>query len=172
MAPGDTPATPSALTHGLSSRWIFQALEEEVDELSKCLAGCSVDDAGVVEAARKAAEAILRLRQVRAMKTLALNRARPGLQPTLRTADALRDFARGLTPRERPQRNASATAGTATDKAVLAYMESSEALLRRLDEYERRALSQRARAIRELDYARIEVERRLPSGADVRGRQQ
>jgi hypothetical protein len=50
---------------------------------------------------------------------------------------------------------------------VLALLEREETLLRRLDDYERRASSRRARAIRALDLARIEAERRRGSAPDA-----
>lgn len=139
MARGTTTAPP-ALTHGLTSRWLFASLQEEVDELADVLVGSSPSLPGILEAARRAAEAILRLKQVRRMKTHTLNQAEP---------DDGTDASAGATK-----------TGNTADRAMLRFVEREETLFRRLDEYERRALSRRARAIRELDLARIEAERR------------
>lgn len=138
MARGTTTAPP-ALTHGLTSRWLFAGLQGEVDELADVLVGSSPRLPGILEAARRAAEAILRLRQVRTMKTHTLNHAEPG-------ADL--------------GESGAATRGGGADAAMLRLLEQEERILRRLDDYERRALSRRARAIRELDLARIEADRR------------
>lgn len=142
-------APPPALKHGLTSRRVAEAMRDEVERLASTLVGSAPPDADVLEKARDAADAILRLRQVRAMKLHALGQAEPARQAS----------------------RARARAGGKADKpwplALLALLEREESLLRRLDDYERRASSRRARAIRELDLARIEAERRRGGAPDA-----
>jgi hypothetical protein len=165
---GKQARQPPALTHGLTSRWLFEVLEEDVAELAKELMGSAPHEPVVAEAARKAAEAILRLGHVKAMKAFAFREAEPGRQASLRIAEWARAFASkggvlGASGRRIVAKSRSdGKAGSPSNLAMLRLMETSGALLRRIDDYERRALSQRSKAIRELDHARIDAARRAP----------
>ncbi len=158
----NTEAKPSALKHGFSSRWFLEAIKDEVDELAGLLAGSSAGEPGVDEAARRAAEATLRLRQVRSMKTHALNQAEPGREG-VNASDALRTYGATLKDLSSGRRAKPGNADTAADLAMLKYLEEAGTMLQGLDKYERQALSRRAKAIRELDFARIEAARRKPN---------
>ena len=130
MAARELPhGKPSALTHGLTSRWAMAAADDEIDALVPLLIGSSPHVDAVIAPARSAAEAILHLAQVRAAKRLAADEAITRQPAATHAPDVL--------------------------AKVLA-----DAKFVKFDEYERRALSRRAKAIRELDLARIEVERR------------
>ena len=159
MAAGSSGAKPSAVTHGLTSRWIFEALRDEVDELARRLAGSVAGEPGVEEAARAAADAILCLQRVRSMKTHALNQADPRLKK-LNLEDILRNFNARLKEASGASKARAKKAGSADDLSMFEFLRKTGNVLGRLDEYERRALSRRAKAIRELDYARIEAARR------------
>lgn len=165
---------PSALSHGLTSRWAMEALEEEVEALAPRLLGASPPSDTIMRAARKAAEAILRVNRVRAIKTYALNRAehprRKSAHPFVGMAEYFRadvcklfaaEISQGVSHMPAVRRDTAAApkdAGSFAD-AMLKFLGENDALLGRLEDYERRALSVRTKAIRELDCARIEAER-------------
>lgn len=169
---------PSALSHGLTSRWAMEPSEEEVEALAPRLVGASPPSEAVMRAARKAAGAILRVSRVRALKAYALNRAQHPRQEMAHPfigmeqyfkADVCKLFAaetrRGVSRVTEGQKGAAASPkdADAFADAMLKFLGENEALLGRLEDYERRALSLRAKAIRELDCARIEAERQPAS---------
>lgn len=154
-----TGGKPSALKHGLSSQWLFETIEDQAAELAVELIGSSPRGPRLLEAAQAAAEAILHLRHIRSMKALALNEAEPG-RPTVVDID---QYFKSLTAAAFGGRDGRSGGGERIgdghDLALLDFMEQSGTLLRRLDDYERRALSKRSKAIRELDLMRIDIER-------------
>lgn len=163
---------PSALTHGLTSRWAMEALAEDVEALAPELIGASPATEAITKAARKAAEAILHMQQVRVTKTLALNQARAQVReaPGQKAPQPPKGSHSGLFPPEfndlrdllgsgRWRAEAEHPSLDPEADAILKFMDEYGQLLQRLDDYERRALSQRTKAIRELDFARIEAER-------------
>jgi hypothetical protein len=168
---GDAGA-PSALTHGLASRWAMEALAEEAAALALRLIGASPPTEPIMRAARRAAEAILRLNRVRSVKTYAMNQAEfvdrekvyefEGLAQFF-TADFYKiiaaELSRDFNRMSRGQEGAASAVPDPVAGAMLKFLAANEDLWRRLDDYERRALSQRTKAIRELDLARIEAER-------------
>lgn len=161
---GARAVAPPALKHGLTSRWLFEAMQEEVEELAEVLIGASPPEPEIMSAARQAADTILRLRQVRAMKIHTLNEAEPGRQAKTYAAEMYREIRKNAVAvwggAGGGSRRLARKAGEAAELAMLSFLGREEKLLQRLDEYERRALSQRAEAIRQLDLARIEAERR------------
>ena len=184
MAPHTHAAgAPSALTHGLSSRWAMEALAEEVDALAPLLIGASPPTEAITKAARKAAEAIMRVNRVRAVKAYALNQAEHARRETIYAFDGLAlvfkgevykllaaELSRDINRMSKAKKNVAARPKGADPvaDAMLKFLGENEDLWQRLDDYERRALSLRAKAIRELDFARIEAERQGTGQASPR----
>lgn len=167
---------PPALSHDLTSRWAMEALEEEVEALAPRLLGASPPSDTIMRAARKTAAAILRVNRVRAIKTYALNRAehprRKMAHPFVGMAEYFRadvcklfaaEISQGVSHMPAVRRDTEAKDAVSFADAMFKFLEENEALLGRLEDYERRALSVRTKAIRELDCARIEAERRAGS---------
>lgn len=159
MGAGATEAKPSALKHGLSSQWLFATLEDEAAELAVELIGSSPFSPRLLEAAQTAAEAILHLRHVRSMKLLALNEAEPGRAAVVDIDEYFKSLTAAAFGSHNGRSRGGEKIGDRDDLALLEFMEQSGTLLRRLDDYERRALSKRSKAIRELDLMRIDIER-------------
>lgn len=174
MAPhSGTAGAPSALTHGLTSRWAMEALAEEAEALAPRLIGASPPTEAIAGAARKAAEAILRLNRVRAVRTYAMSQAEFVDREKVYEFEGLAQFfsgdfykliaeelSRDFNRMSRGQRGAASAVPDPVAAATLKFFAANEDLWRSLEDYERRALSQRTKAIRELDLARIEAERR------------
>lgn len=152
----------------------MEALAEEVQALAPRLIGASPPTDAIMRAARKAAEAILRVSRVRAVKAYTLNQAEHVRREKIYFFEGMAnvfsgdlykllatDLSREINRMAREKRNAAARTEGADPVAgdMMTFLEENDALWRRLDDYERRALSARARAIRELDLARIEAER-------------
>ena len=166
---------PSAFKHGLTSKWAMEALEAEIEALAPLLCGSSPRTGAVMAAARKLAAAILHLRQVRSMRLRVLGMAAPERREAVysfpgiarsvpedvsqfvaeelsATIRRIQEYEGKRKPRRQDVDDAAAS--------LLDVMEEQKALLSRLDDYERRALSQRSKALREFDYIQIELERR------------
>lgn len=159
MTASGTGAKPGALTHGLTSRWLLEAVSDDIDELAGLLTGSSAGEPAVEDAARRAAEAILGLRQVRSMKIHALSHADPE-RKRIDPREAFKAFGSMSKILSSARKAKPKKVGTADDLAMLEFIDTSANILERLDAYERRALSRRSKAIRELDFARIEAARR------------
>lgn len=176
---------PPALTHGLTSRRLRDAMREDVEALIPALIGAAYPDPPVVDAARAAAEAILHLDRVRRAKRSVIEdlrrqpaRFRGNDLKLLRTIGQILDgrftgdsdaelnevlvFISG-TPRE-------GDAEPGEPKLTLAsIIAKAPKELRNMADYERRAISGRGRALRRLTLAKIEAERRHPGPAQARG---
>lgn len=175
--------TPPAYKHGLFSRWAFDGLEDEIEELSGLLIGSSPPEPEILVAARNLAEAVIQLKRVRAMKVAVLNEAGPKRQRVysfpgvalVLSGDAYRLFAEDLSrrmdelaPKRKKGKQTSDNSADPERGAVLKLLARSGEMLNTLDEYERRALSRRATALRELDRVRIDRERRRIGAEDQR----
>ena len=159
------PEAPPALKHGLTSRWFADSLADEVEALTPLLVGASPRHENIMAAARRAAEAILQFHHVRSVKLHILGQAKPAssapekLLPNI--AQCLPEDAYQLLEDEMRERMEMMMAfegkkvprrrgtDTAAD-ALLGHLDAEGALLARLDDYERRALSRRAKALRVL----------------------
>lgn len=165
---------PSALRHGLFSRYARLEWSPQAQSLGDALLGASPRQPRVIEAAREAAEAILWLRQIQQWRLAMLERAAL-LYANLTEAErdpALRlsEMVKGASASDCAPLRAEVCA--ANDKAWLVglapagdyfiHLKVAEhsAELRRLADYERRAVSLRRKALRRLDYERVEAERR------------
>ena len=165
---------PSALRHGLTSQHAREHWSGAVVALAEALIGSGRREPGVIEAAREEAEAILYLRRVRQCRLLALEestlrRCTPteesrSVALKLREAvkrddvaacDALREELRG-------PHDAAWLLDIETTSTIVLGLEFGEcaAELRRLNDYERRAISSHRKTLRRLDYERVEAERR------------
>jgi hypothetical protein len=150
----------------------------EVQKLASALLGTSPRDLRLLDAAQEAAEAILHLHRVQTSRRLAEEAAALlNLQPLARAPTRrltlwklqmeerhpnLRSLVAELRRQARDAGYAGDTEITAIDGilCLLLSLRSRHDEVRRLNEYERRALSRRRTALRRLDYERIEAERR------------
>jgi hypothetical protein len=149
----------------------------EIEDLAEVLLGASPPELPLLEAAREAAEAILHLHRVqttrrRAEEAAALLHLAPlsGAPTRKLTLWKLKTEERHPTCRSLLEelRLQASEAGyvSGTDLASadgilsLLYSLGRDNDVRRLQDYERRALSRRRTALRRLDYERIEAERR------------
>ena len=180
MPPESRPRGWPALSHGLTSRTMRAADAPEVERLARALIGGSPPEPEILDAARETAEAILHLRRIRTMRTDLLKELmtappaaakvpssaairamavilRDGI--TSRTSPLLARFGEemGLAP-ESPKHSEITSEEEATARLLQIYRDLPEAL-RRLDDYERKALSRRTSLLRRLDFRRIEAER-------------
>lgn len=170
---------PPAFSHGLSSRLAREEMSGEINKLAEALLGASPPGPRLLEAAREAADAILHFHRVQTSRRLA------GEASALLSLKALsHPPTRKLTlwnlQREEGHpscwslvaelRLQAAEAGyksgfeiTATDgvQSLILSLSSESDEVRRLKEYERRALSRRRTALRQFDYERIEAERQI-----------
>lgn len=164
------PGRPPALKHGLASRYAREEWSEGVTELSDALLGSSPHAPRLVEAAREAAEAMIYLHRVRRWRLAVLEGGALARLPmddtTLQRALELSRAAKFGDGRDYASQRAAlgATTGDGIDidaeRALLQEVMERDDTLRNLCDYERRALSQRRKALRRLDYERIEAERR------------
>jgi hypothetical protein len=173
---------PPALTHGLTSRLAREAMSREIRELAEALLGSSPPEPRLLDAAQEAAEAILHLHHVQRSRRLAEEAAALlNLQP-LAGAPTRKLTLWKLQLEERHPtlrslvaelRRQACDAGYAADAEITAIDGILSLLLslrwrhdevRRLNDYERRALSRRRTALRRLDYERIEAGRRAAAG--------
>jgi len=173
-----TSRCPTALTHGLTSRLEHEAMSGEVRELAEALLGTSPPDLRLLDAAQEAAEAILHLHRVQRSRRLAeeaaalLNLQPLAGAPTRKLTlwklqmeerhPTLRSLVAELRQQARVVGYAADAEITAIDGilCLLLSLRNQHDEVRRLNEYERRALSRRRKALRRLDYERIEAERR------------
>ncbi|WP_421693782.1 hypothetical protein [Aestuariivirga sp.] len=140
------------------------------------LLGSSPPEPQLLEAARSAAEDIIYFDRVQRHRRSALEAAAvDGHPPSGPQADLARAFSRAtrvIEPEARARAAREMLAKHFSDvpsdskrdaegsRAVLSAMERLDKELRRLWDYDRRAFSRRAKSLRELDYRRVEVERR------------
>jgi hypothetical protein len=172
-ARGKAHSRLNALKHGLAiPASSLPALEQDVTQLARAIAGEAVDDVLVLEAATRVAEAaidVLRARMARA--ALHDERARrPEVQPAPHTPiqppffsdEVLRQFSQAKSTREQaafirtfrdtqlPSPDARArTHNTSPTQQVSSDAHASH--IERLDRYERRSRSRRDKAIKALD---------------------
>lgn len=152
------------------------------EELANALLGVSPREPQLLEAAREAAEAILYLETVRQLQCATLEaHAMRRLTTRGRAGERLRQLSVSVKADDAPtwrhlRDTVAATIAGAGEgilerlsQRVIAFeLEGSAQELRRLADYERRALSRRQKAIRRLDYERIEAERRAGNSAALR----
>lgn len=170
---------PPALTHGLTSRRVWDAMRDDVEALTPALIGAAYPDPPVVDAARAAAEAILHLDLVRRSKYAVIEKLRR--QPAefrgttrqvLRNIRQIFDGKFGDTRDEALDRIADLMNGTQAEDEddvdpelnLASILARAPKELRRMAEYERRGISRRERALRRLACERIEAERRRRRG--------
>lgn len=165
---------PPALKHGLTSRLAREAMSEEVEALACELLASSPPEPQLMLAACEAADAILHLMRVQAARRSTLHAAArqkfemPGTGLEIDWEGCLHGllwdpkdpigvlFAVKLTLHICDE----GVRGRDGPTALAAVLADEPKELRQLHEYERRALSRRTKALRRLDYERIEAERR------------
>lgn len=166
---------PPALKHGLTSRTARQEWSDDVLRLAEAILGATPHEPRAVEAAREAAEAILYLRRVQQCRVLVLEEGTlRRCAPTdalralaLQLSDAVRRHGRPDCDAIREELRKEHDREWMLDIETTAMFILNEELrerakeLRRLADYERRAHSKRRKALRRLDYERVEAERRL-----------
>lgn len=174
---------PPALTHGLTSRRLRDAMRDDVEALVPALISAAYPDPLVVDAARAAAEAILHLDRVRRAKRSVIEdlRRQPALfrgndLKLLRTIGQILDGRfDGDSDREFDEVlafiNGTAVEGDAEpdepELTLASIFARATKELRNMADYERRAISGRGRALRRLTLAKIEAERRHPRPAQA-----
>lgn len=162
--------------HGLSSRFARASPHGEVEALAITLLGSSPRDPTVMAAARGAAQEILFVERVQKLRRvseesdllLRLPDFSAYQEEYAQLAAAVKDQPAGECSDTRLElMKARLEAGDQdTDhsrealQAILRSISAGPADVRRLWEYERRAVSRRTRALRLLDYERVEAERR------------
>lgn len=169
----------SAFKHGLTAGGAREAAAPDVEELAAALLGASPPEPALLEAARDVAREVLflyRLQRYRraveeagAMSQLTLKGRAEERFLELSAAVKLDDEVtwRRLQETVADTIGGADAAGLEISGATALLYEHMDASaeLRRLDDYERRALSRRRKALRRLDYGRIEVERALRGAA-------
>lgn len=162
---------PSAFTHGLTSLYAREQLKEEAKELAECLLIGMPRTLKVIEAARAAAESILYLRQVQKWR---LHQIESNALNSMPYTDSERSRALLLSTEVKSSRSVICNERhrTAIDAdcvpdldALMVFilvveLSGQRKDLRRLNDYEQRAISARRDAIRQFDYERIEAESR------------
>ena len=173
---------PPALKHGLTSRLPLEEASEEVRALADALLASSPREPRLLEASRLAAEAMHHLRRVRSYRrSLLEGQARhvisrepegglliPQLPPECfddQSAAAKLYIAWRISVALHPLWDGVADEARDGDVAMAGAIANLEMELRRLAEYERRAFSSWKKALRRLDFERVEAERRR--GADA-----
>jgi len=175
--------TPSALRHGLFSRHARLEWSPQVESLGDALLGVSPRQPQVIEAAREAAEAILWLRQIQHWRLAMLehaaltyaNQSDAERDPALRLSEMVKGAAASDCAPLRDEvceaHDKAWLVGLAPAGDYFIHQKVAEHAteLRRLADYERRANSRRRKALRRLDYERIEAERRRVAAAARHG---
>ena len=165
--------TPSALRHGLFSRHARLEWSPQVQSLGDALLGVSPRQPQVIEAAREAAEAILWLKQIQQWRLAMLehatlsyaNQTAAERDPALRLSDMVKGAAASDCAALRGDVCAAHDRAWLVDLApagdyfIHQQVAEHATELRRLADYERRAHSRRRKALRRLDYERVEAER-------------
>ena len=169
----------AAFKHGLTAGSARDAAAPDVEALAAALLGASPPEPALLEAARDVAREVLHLDRLQRYR-LAVEEAGSMAQLTLTGRAEERFLALSVAVKLEDEvtwrhlrETVAATIGGA-DAAGLeisgaaallsAHLEQS-AELRSLDDYERRALSRQRKALRRLDYGRVEVERALRGAA-------
>lgn len=169
-----TSRRPSALKHGLTSRTARVDWGDDVVRLAEALLGVSPRELQLLEAAREAAEATLYLRRVQQCRLLVLEEGTLGrASPTEAEKSLALKLSASVKRAERTECEAlrdelrvaheevwAVDIETAATFILGQELGERAAELRRLADYERRAHSLRRKALRRLDYERVEVERR------------
>ena len=186
-ASSSTRRPPPALKHGLTSRLALEDASEEVRALADALLASSPREPRLLEASREAAEAMHRLRRVRGCRRSLLEgharhvifRAPEGglLIPQLpperfddQSAAANLYLAWRISVALHPLWDGAADEVRDGDVAMGGAIANRERELHRLAEYERRAFSSWKKALRRLDYERVEAERRRVTAEAARWR--
>ena len=165
---------PAALKHGLTSRSAREDWSTDVTRLAEALLGAAPREPQVLEAAREGAEAILNLRRVQQCRLLViedgtLRRCAPTdaerplalkLSGAVKRGDVAECDAIQAELRDAHDKQWAVDIPTAATIILCEELGTRATELRRLSEYERRALSARRKALRCLDYERVEAERR------------
>jgi hypothetical protein len=173
-----TTRRPPALKHGLTSRAAREEWTDDVLQLAEALLGAAPPEPQVLAAAREAAVAILYLRRVQQCRLLVLEdgtlrRAAPTDAeriPALKLSAAVKRAGKVECEVLREELRVVHDAEWVVDIETAATFILGEELgnhaqeLRRLSDYERRALSARRKALRRLDLERVEAERRRVAG--------
>lgn len=167
---------PPRWLHGLSSRFAREAPYWEVEALALALIGSSPRDPSVMDAARGAAQEILFLERVQKLRRVTEESdfllrlsdfsayadeytelaASVKAKPPAECQDGRLEL---LTARRGAGRQNTDLSQEAL-RAMLRSVSTGPADVRRLWEYERRAVSRRTKALRRLDCERVEAERR------------
>lgn len=169
-----TLGRPSALKHGLTSRAAREESSDDVLQLADALIGATPAEPQVLAAAREAAEAILFLRRVQQCRLLVLEegtlrRAAPTdaeKMLALKLSSAVKREGKAECEALRDELRVAHDAEWVVDVDTAATFILGEEVcrratdLRRLSDYERRAHSARRKALRRLDFERLEAERR------------
>jgi hypothetical protein len=169
-----------AMSHGLTSRTMREAEAPEVERLAHALIRGSPPEPEILGAARETAEAILHLRRIKTMRAHLMKElmVAPPASAKVPSAAAIRAMGvilrDGITPANSrlvarfgeemglgagsPRLSEITSEEEATERLLRIYRDLPDAL-RRLDDYERKALSRRASLLRRLDFRRVEAER-------------
>lgn len=169
----ETPRPP-ALKHGLTSRTARTEQSDQVRQLAGALGANSPNEPEIVEAAWDVAEATLHLRRIQQCRLQVLEGGTLRRNsPTEREKELADELSRAVKSGDVARcRELLGALRAAHDREWVVGVEAAATFilgdevgergreLRRLADYERRAHSMRRKAIRRLDYARVEAERR------------
>jgi hypothetical protein len=172
-AAGKAQSAQNAFRHGFNVPiWLDPDLASDVEALAQRIVGKGAE-ANVLEPARRVAEAQIDLRRVRAYRNRLIERAMPDPKveaevaesATLAPASARVGARVGDLSSDERDRILCADPLEAKGLGLVAEFAKT---LAALDRYERRALSRRKFAVREVDLARVEAERRARDAGAAR----
>jgi hypothetical protein len=172
-AAGKAQSAQNAFRHGFNVPiWLDPDLASDVEALAQRIVGKGAE-ANVLEPARRVAEAQFDLRRVRAYRNRLIERAMPDPKveaevaesATLAPASARVGARVGDLSSDERDRILCADPLEAKGLGLVAEFAKT---LAALDRYERRALSRRKFAVREVDLARVEAERRARDAGAAR----